>query len=48
MKIQEVASNVAITKKNEKQYVRLQLNIPGIQGAFPYKVAPNIMILLMN
>ena len=33
-KIQEVISNVVITEKNEKQYVRLQLSIPGTQEAF--------------
>ena len=31
-----------ITKKNEKEYVRLQLSIKGAQGAFPNKVAPDI------
>ena len=30
-KIQGVISNVVITEKNEKQYVRLQLGIPGTQ-----------------
>ena len=35
-------SNVAITEKNEKQHVRLQLSIPGTQEAFPDKVAPDI------
>ena len=29
-------------EKNEKQYVRLQLSIPGTQGAFSDKVAPYI------
>ena len=29
-------------EKNEKQYVRLQLSIPGTQGAFSDKVAPDI------
>ena len=41
-KIQEVTLNVAITKKNGKQYVRLQLSIPGTQGAFSDKVTPDI------
>ena len=41
-KIQEVTSDVAITEKNEKQYVRLQLIIPGTQGAFLDKVTPDI------
>ena len=30
------------TEKNKKQYVRLQLSIPGTQGAFSDKVAPDI------
>ena len=44
MKIQEVTSNVAITQKNVKQYVRkiIQLGIQGTQGAFTDKVTPNI------
>ena len=44
MKIQEVTSNVAITQKNVKQYVRkiIQLGIRGIQGAFSDKVTPSI------
>ena len=33
---------MAITSKNEKQYVRLQLSIRETQGAFSDKVAPNI------
>ena len=34
-KIQEVTSNVAITEKNEKQYVKLQLSIPEtLRGLF--------------
>ena len=41
-KRQEVTSNVAITKKNEKQYLRLQLSIPGTQRVFSDKVTPNI------
>ena len=40
--IQEVTSNVAIIEKNEKQYIKLQPNIPGTQGAFSRKVAPDI------
>ena len=35
---------VVITEKNEKQYVRLQLSIPGTKGVFP----PALMVLLMN
>ena len=38
-KIQEVTSNVTITKKKEKQFVRLQLSIPWTQGAFSDKIA---------
>ena len=34
--------NVAVTKKNGKQYLRPQLSIPGMQGAFSDKVAPDI------
>ena len=30
------------TGKNEKQYVRLQLSIPGTQGAFLDKFTPDI------
>ena len=41
-KIQKVTSNVTITEKNEKQYVRLQLNTPGPQGACLDKVTPDI------
>ena len=41
-KIQEVTSNVVIAKKNEKQYVRLQLSIPGTQRGFLDKFAPDI------
>ena len=37
-KIQEVTSNVTITKKKEKQFVRLQLSIPWTQGAFSDKI----------
>ena len=33
-KIQEVIWDVAITEKTEKQYVKLQLIIPGTQGTF--------------
>ena len=40
-KIQEVTSNVTITKKKEKQFVRLQLSIPRTQGTFSDKVAPD-------
>lgn len=36
-----VTSNVLITDKNEKQYVRLQLSIPGTQGATLNKVTPD-------
>ena len=44
MKIQEVTSNVDITNKNEKQYVRqiIQLGIPGTQVTFSDKVTPDI------
>ena len=51
MKIQEATSNVAITEKNEKQYVRIcpiyigqiiQLGIPGTEEAFSDKVTPDI------
>ena len=38
----QVTSNVAITKKNEKQYLRLQLSIPGTQRVFSDKVTTNI------
>ena len=38
-KIQEVTSNVTITEKNEKRYVRLQL---GTQMVFSDKVVPHI------
>ena len=41
-KIQESSSNVAITEKNEKQYVRLYLSIPETHGEFSDKIAPNI------
>ena len=41
-KIQEVTKNVAITEKNEKQYVRLQLIIPRTLGEFLNKVTPDI------
>ena len=41
-KLQEITSNVAISEKNEKQYVRLQLSITGTQEAFLDKVAPDI------
>ena len=41
-KTQEVMSNVAIAGKNEKQFVRLQLSIPGTQRAFLDKVNPDI------
>ena len=37
-----MTSNVAITKKNEKQYLRLQLSIPGTQSVFSDKVTTNI------
>ena len=38
----EVTSNVAITEKNEKQYVRqiIQLRIQGSQEAFSDEVTP--------
>ena len=39
---QEVTLNIVITEKNEKQFVRLQLSIPGTQGAFSDKVTPDI------
>ena len=44
MKIQEVTSNVDITNKNEKQYVRqiIQLGIPGTQVTFSDKVTTDI------
>ena len=32
----------AITEKNKMQYVRLQLNIPGTEGAFLHKVVPDV------
>ena len=35
----DVTSNVVITEKNEKQYVR---QIPGTQGAFSDKITPDI------
>ena len=40
----DVTSNVVITEKNEKQYVRqiTQLGIPGTQGAFSDKITPDI------
>ena len=40
--MQEVTSNVAITEKNEKQYMRqiIQLRIPGPQEAFSDEVTP--------
>ena len=41
-KIQKVTSNVTITEKNEKQYARLQLSIPGPQGACLDKVTHDI------
>ena len=41
-KIQEVTLNVAISKKNGKQYVRLQLSIPRTQWSFSDKVAFDI------
>ena len=41
-KIQEFTLNIAITEKNEKQYVRLQLSILGTQEAFSNKVDPDI------
>ena len=41
-KLQEITSNVAISEKNEKQYVRLQLSITGTQEAFLDKVTPDI------
>ena len=34
--------NIAITEKNEKQYVRLQLSLPRTQEAFSEKAAPDI------
>ena len=44
IKTQEVTSNVAITEKNEKQYVRqiTQLGIRGTQGEISDKVIPDI------
>ena len=41
-KIREVTSNFAITERNEKQYVRLKLTIPGTQRTFSDKVVPDI------
>ena len=43
-KIQEVTSNVGITKKNEKHLSEYSTTkyIPGTQGAFPGKVGPDI------
>ena len=35
-------SNVAITEKNEKQYLRVQLSIPGTRGVFLDKITPDI------
>ena len=40
--LQEVTSNVAITKKNEIQYVRQQLSIPVTQEVILDKGTPNI------
>ena len=37
-----MTSNVSITEKNEKRYVKLPLSIPGTQGAFSDKVVPDI------
>ena len=50
VKIKQVTSNVAITEKNEKRYVRqiIQLSTPGTQGEFSDKVTPDVMVLLMN
>ena len=48
MKIQ-VTSNAAITKRNEKQYVRLQLSITGTQepsDSFSDKVPPDILLMM--
>ena len=44
MKGLDVTSNVVITEKNEKQYVRqiTQLGIPGTQGTFSDKITPDI------
>ena len=44
IKTQEVTSNVAITEKNEKQYVRqiTQLGIRGTRGEISDKVTPDI------
>ena len=44
IKIQEVTSYVAITEKNEKQYVRqiIQLGIRGTRGEISDKVTPDI------
>ena len=40
MKIQDVTLNAVIAENNEKRYARLQLSIPGTQGAYSDKIAP--------
>ena len=47
-KIQEVTSNIVITAKNEKQYVRQQLVHQGPRGHFQIKLPRILMILRMN
>ena len=42
IKTQELASNVAINQKNEKQYVRPQSSIPETKGFFLDNVTPDI------
>ena len=37
-----------LTEKNDKQYVKLQLRIPGTQVAFLMKLPLILMVLLMN
>ena len=37
-----MTSNVPVTQKNENQYVRLQLRIPGTQRLFSDNVHPGI------
>ena len=43
--MQEVTLNIVITEKNEKHNVRLQLIIPGTQGAFSDEVVPEIDVM---
>ena len=41
-KIQELASNIVLIERNEKQYIRLKLNVLGTQGTFSDEVTPDI------